>query len=84
MQNWFSEPDTIRGNQLWWHGGISDGRDVSKFCEESGPRPVAILSGGRKWETLCGSLEEPMENSSRTGNVGAGVSIEIFGVRELK
>jgi hypothetical protein len=33
---------------------------------------------------LCGSLEEPMENSSRTGNVGAGVSIEIFGVRELK
>ncbi len=31
-----SEPDTIGGNQLWWHGGIPDGRDVSKFCEESG------------------------------------------------
>jgi hypothetical protein len=35
-RNWFPEPDTIGGNQLWWHGGIPDGRDVSKFCEESG------------------------------------------------
>jgi hypothetical protein len=34
-RNWFSKPDTIGGNQLWWHGGIPDGRDVSKFCEES-------------------------------------------------
>jgi len=51
-------------------GCISDGRDVSKFCEESGPRLVAIVSGGRKWETLCGSLEEPMESSRRIGNVG--------------
>jgi len=84
MRNWFSELDTIGGNQLWWHGGISDGRDVSKFCEENGPRLVVILSGARKWETLCGSLEEPMENSNRTGNVGAGVSIEIFGAGELK
>jgi hypothetical protein len=36
LRNCFSEPDIIGGNQLWWHGGISDGRDVSKFCEESG------------------------------------------------
>jgi len=84
LRNWFSKLDTIGGNQLWWHGGISNGKDVSKFCEESGPRLVAILSGGRKWETLCGSLNEPMESNSRTSNVGARDLIEIFGARELK
>jgi hypothetical protein len=30
-QNWFSELYTIGGNQLWWHDGIPDGRDVFKF-----------------------------------------------------